>query len=267
MQRMVFSDGRLLAEFAPPLGRLIIANEQRRNAVTLAMWQAIPEAIARLDENEAVRVIIIRGKGEVAFVAGADISEFATHRADAESARAYEATNARAFAAIRNAGKPTIAMIRGFCMGGGIGIAAACDLRLAGDDAVFSVPAARLGVGYPPEAIRDIVNLVGPSRAKLLFFSARRIDHATACEFGLVDRVFPAARLDAETIALATEIAENAPLTLRAAKAAIAAICGDPGAADWAAVRARADACFDSADYTEGRTAFLEKRRPEFTGK
>ncbi|MCC2110821.1 MAG: enoyl-CoA hydratase/isomerase family protein [Hyphomicrobiales bacterium] len=266
MRRTAYAETRLFAEFDPPIGRLVIANAARRNAVNLAMWQAIPEAIRSLDEDPEIRVIIVRGEGDVAFVSGADISEFETVRADAESARAYEAANAAAFSAIRDTQKPTIAMIRGFCMGGGIGIAAACDLRFAGDDAVFAVPAARLGVGYPPEAIRDVVNLVGPSGAKSLFFTAARIDHLAALQVGLIDTVVPAAELEAETDRIAATIAENAPLTLRAAKAAIAAVAGDPAAADWQSVRALADACFDSADYAEGRTAFLEKRRPKFTG-
>lgn len=260
------ADRRIRVEVEAPIGFLVIDNPERRNAIALDMWRAIPDAIAALDAAEDVRVIVIRGAGDLAFVSGADISEFATVRRDAESARAYEAANARAFASIREAKKPTIAMIRGFCLGGGMGVAVATDLRIAADDAVFGIPAARLGVGYPPECIRDVVNAVGPMRAKELFFTARRIDAARAAAIGLVAAVHPVADLEAETRRLANEIGRNAPLTIRAAKAAIDAVAGDPAELDMAALGKLTDACFDSADFAEGRGAFLEKREPVFRG-
>ncbi|MEZ5841090.1 MAG: enoyl-CoA hydratase [Hyphomicrobiales bacterium] len=258
---------KIHAEIEAPIGWIVVDNPARRNAVDLAMWLAIPALVEALVADDRVRVIMLRGGGEQAFVAGADISEFETVRATAESARGYEASNADAFAALRHAAKPTIAMIRGFCLGGGLGLAVACDMRLSSDDAVFGIPAGRLGVGYPPEAVRDVVNLVGPSRAKDIFFTARRLDHAEAYRIGLVDRLFPAADLFEETRKLAETIAANAPLTLKAAKAAITGVAGDPLAADWAAIKALADACFDSDDYAEGRAAFLEKRSPVFRGR
>lgn len=257
------SDEHLTARIEPPFAWLLIDNPERRNAVTLSMWQAMPALLAQIEGDSRVRVLVIAGAGETAFVAGADIGEFATVRRDAASARGYEDANAAAFAAIRTTRRPTIAMIRGFCFGGGIGIAAACDLRIAADDALFSIPAARLGLAYPPAAIGDIVRLVGAARAKEMFFTARRIDHAEAHAIGLVDRVVPAAELESETRALAASIADNAPLTLVAAKAAIDAVARgestDPATA-------LADACFESADFAEGRAAFLEKRRPRFSG-
>ena len=264
--RLTTATEKLYADIESPIGWIVIANEARKNAVDLAMWQALPGLIAELVARDDVRVIVLRGAGDATFVAGADISEFETVRATAENARAYEASNAAAFDALRHADKPTIAMIRGFCLGGGVGLAAACDLRLTADDAKFGIPAARLGIGYPPEAVRDVVLLVGTAAAKDIYFTARRIDHGEAHRIGLVDRVIPADELEAATRTLCAEIAENAPLTLKAAKAAIAAISGDPAASDWAHVLAKADACFDSADYAEGRKAFLEKRRPVFRG-
>ena len=263
---LVTSDPRIKAIVEAPFGFLVFDNPERRNAVSLSMWTAIPGAIAALDADPEVRVVILRGAGDLAFVSGADISEFATVRKDAASARAYEDANAAAFAAIRLAAKPTIAMIRGFCLGGGMGVAVATDLRIAAEDAVFGIPAARLGVGYPPECIRDVVNAVGPTQAKELFFSARRIEAARAAAIGLVSAVHPVASLEAEVRAYAGDIARNAPLTIRAAKAAIGAVAGDPADFDMAKLVALTDACFDSADFTEGRSAFLEKREPTFRG-
>ncbi len=259
--------GRIVTRVESPVGWLLIDNPTRRNAVTLNMWRALPAAVASLDEDPAVRVIVVRGGGEQTFVAGADISEFDTVRRDARSARAYEAANAEAFDAIRRAVKPTLAMIRGFCLGGGLGIAAACDLRFAEAGSTFGIPAARLGVGYPPSAVRDVVNLIGPARAKDLFFSARRVGTDEALAIGLVNRLAPIDGLEVMVAGIVEEIAAGAPLTIRAAKAAIDAVAGDPGEADWNRIQALADACFDSADFAEGRTAFVEKRKPRFRGE
>ncbi|MBA5777623.1 enoyl-CoA hydratase/isomerase family protein [Stappia sp. F7233] len=259
--------GSVRTEIDGPLGWLVIDNPARRNAITLAMWREIPLAVARLAGDEAVRVIVLRGAGERTFIAGADISEFETTRKDAVSARTYEAANAAAFDALRDCAKPTIAMIRGFCLGGGLGLAMACDMRIAEEGSVFGIPAARLGVGYPPDAVRDAVKLVGPSRAKELFFTARQIGAAEALKIGLIDRIAPADGLDVEIGSLVAAISENAPLTIQAAKAAIDAVSGDPDRTDWAHVRNLAEACFDSADFAEGRRAFLEKRVPRFSGR
>ncbi len=260
-------EAAIVCRSEPPTGWLVVDNPRRRNAVSLAMWQAIPNAVGRLEKNDDVRVIVLRGAGEKTFISGADISEFETVRRDADSARAYEDANAEAFTALRRAAKPTISMIRGFCFGGGVGLAVATDIRIAADNALFSIPAARLGVGYPPEAVRDVVKLTGPSRAKDLFFGAGRISHDEAIAIGLVDRVVPADKLEPETRAFAAAIADNAPLTLRAAKAAIDAVTAEPGSVDFDHIRRLTDACFDSADFAEGRRAFLEKRRPRFQGK
>ena len=257
---------RVICEIEPPIGWLIVDNIKRRNAVSLAMWQAIPDLVRRLDDDDRVRVIILRGAGESVFVSGADISEFETVRRDADNARAYEDANADAFLALREARKPTLSMIRGFCFGGGVGLACATDMRIAADNAVFSIPAARLGVGYPSDAVRDVVKLIGPARAKDLFYTARRIAHDEALSIGFVDRVFAAEELESATTKLAMEIAANAPLTQHAAKAAIDAVTAEPGSVDATQLRVLTDACFDSADFAEGRQAFLEKRKPSFTG-
>jgi enoyl-CoA hydratase/carnithine racemase len=260
------SDARIRAEVEGPIGRLIVANPARRNAVSLDMWKAIPAAIAALEAHPDVRVIVVRGDGDLAFVSGADISEFATVRKDAASARAYEASNAEAFSAVRHVALPTIAMIRGFCLGGGMGLAVACDLRVAADDAVFGIPAARLGVGYPPDCMADVVAAVGPQRAKEMFFTARRMTAAEAQEIGLLAAVHSVEALENEVIDLALAIAHNAPLTIRAAKAAIDAVTAGTLGRDRERLVALTDACFASADFAEGRTAFLEKREAKFHG-
>jgi enoyl-CoA hydratase/carnithine racemase len=247
------------------VGTVAIDNPARRNAIDLEMWRALPEVMRALAADDRVRAIVIRGAGDGPFASGADIAEFETVRADAAGGRAYEAANEAAFWAVARAGVPVIAMVRGFCLGGGFGLGLACDLRVAGDDAVFGIPAGRLGVGYPPGAMRLVVAAVGAQAAKDLFFTARRIDAAEALRLGAVGRVAPASGLEEAVAELARTVAGNAPLTLRAAKAAIDAAAGlaDEGA-DPAAL---ADACFDSEDYREGRRAFLEKRAPVFRGR
>ncbi|MBZ6075488.1 enoyl-CoA hydratase [Microvirga puerhi] len=258
-----------LAKFALSLegavATIAIDNPSKRNAIDLQMWKALPSIMAALDGDERVRVILMRGAGNGAFTSGADISEFETVRADAAGGRLYEAANEAAFWAVAHCSKPVIAMIRGFCLGGGFGLALACDLRVAAENAVFGIPAARLGVGYPPGAMRLVTAAVGGPAARDLFYTARRIGAAEAQRLGVVQRVVPDEELETAAVGLATEIAANAPLTIRAAKAAIDDALGI-GHPNTDPVRL-ADSCFDSADAVEGRQAFLEKRRPVFTGR
>ncbi len=251
----------------PPVGWLVIDRPERKNALTKAMWGHIPGAIEEIAKDDRVRVIVLRGGGEETFIAGADISEFDTVRRDSETSRSYEHLNDLAFAALRDTEKPTLAMIRGHCLGGGLALAMACDLRLADTSARFGIPAAKLGVGYPPKSIADIVSMVGPSVAKDIFFTARRFDADEAGRLGLINRIVPPEELETRTIALAEEIARWAPLTQKAAKAAVNALSGGDFGSGTDDVQKLCDLCFDSDDFAEGRRAFMEKRSPVFRGR
>jgi enoyl-CoA hydratase/carnithine racemase len=259
-------DNRLTLTLAAGIATLAIDNGGKRNAFDLAMWQALPALTAAVAKSDA-SILVLRGASDLPFASGADVSEFATVRADAKGGRAYEAANEEAFLAISALAIPTLAVIRRWCLGGGMGLALACDLRIASDDTQFGIPAGRLGVGYPPGAMAMLVSVLGPTLAKDLFFTARRVDAAEALQRGLVQHVVVDDELDMASMSLAQTIAANAPLTLRAAKAAINAAAQGGDAKALPHIRKLAEACFDSADYAEGRSAFLEKREPRFTGR
>jgi enoyl-CoA hydratase/carnithine racemase len=257
---------RLYALIENTVASVIISAPERRNCVDLATWKAFPALFASLETDPTIRCIILRGEGSQAFCAGADISEFETARATSEGSRSYELENVRAFEAVSQISKPVIAMIHGFCFGAGVGLAAACDIRMAADDALFAIPAAVLGVGYPPTAIKSLVALMGPEPVRHLFYTAGRLDAMKAHEMGLVGEVVPKAALENRVTDLAKTISSGAPLTISAAKRAIDAAAGLPGALDNIALQALADACFQSEDYAEGRSAFRDKRKPLFKG-
>lgn len=242
----------------------VLNRPERRNALNASMWAAIPPVMRALDHHPGVRVIVIRGAGAEAFAAGADISEFGAARQDSRAAADYEALNGAAFAAIRGAAKPVIAMIQGYCFGGGLAMALACDLRVADASAVFSLPPARLGLAYPLDGLRDLVATVGAARAKEMLFTARRLTADQALAIGLIDRL--AGGAEAETRQLCDSIAEGAPMTVAHAKRAIDLIAGRPGHVSEETVNDLAAHCFNSADYAEGRAAFAEKRKPAFRG-
>lgn len=249
------------------IGWMIFNNPQRHNAMSLDMWEAVPEIMADFAEDDEVRVIVLRGAGERAFVSGADISEFEKVRSSREETIAYDRKGDVAMASIFNSPKPTIAMVNGYCMGGGAAIAISCDLRMASDKSRFGIPAAKLGVGYQFPGIRKLMDLVGPSFTKEIFFTGRQFSAEEALAMGLVNRVLPAAQLEGYVVETAGTIAGNAPLTINAVKATVAELGKDPDQRDLVKTEALVAACFDSEDYAEGRTAFMEKRPPNFKGR
>ena len=258
--------GRIRVEKEGSVGWIVFDHPERRNAISVAMWQALPGLVRDLADDPEVRVVAMRGAGETAFVSGADISEFESARTGA-SADDYNQRNAKGLVALSALEKPLIASIHGFCVGGGCALALCADLRYAADDAVFAIPAARLGLGYPMLGIDALARLVGPSRAKEIFFTARRFGADEAFAMGLVNAVLPKADLDAHVRGVAEQIGANAPLTIRAAKLAIDELRRDPAERDHAKVHDAVRACFESEDYKEGVRAFLEKRKPRFEGR
>jgi enoyl-CoA hydratase len=261
------TDASLSAEKEGPIGWMIFNNPGRRNAVTYEMWAAMPGILADFAADPNVRVAILRGGGDQTFISGADISQFEAKRSTPEDMAAYNRTLAQANDALIQLQKPTIAMVRGHCIGGGLGIALCCDLRIAADDARFGIPAARLGLGYAYEGVKRLVDLVGPSFAKEVFYTARQFDAGEALTMGLVNRVVPAAELETFTREYSARIAGNAPLTIKAVKLSADMAVAETGEKDLRVARDAVDACNHSEDYREGRRAFLEKRRPQFKGR
>lgn len=267
MKTIQLETGRMLAHVEDGIGWMTFNQPEKRNAISYDMWVAIPGIVAAFASDDEVRVVVMKGAGDKAFVSGADISEFEEKRGTTDAIEVYERAIAAAHVALKGLEKPLIAMIRGFCVGGGMAISLAADIRVTADDGQFAIPAARLGLGYGYRGIKDLMQLVGPSHAKEIFFTARRFSAQEAKEMGLVNRVVPAADLEKSAKELAAMIAGNAPLTVRAVKAAVGEGLKDPVERDLERVEALVAECFASEDYVEGRRAFMEKRRPQFKGR
>jgi len=266
MNTMVQTD-KMLSRKERHVGYVIFNNPERRNAVSLEMWEATARILDDFGQDNDVRVVVLTGAGDKAFVSGADISRFESERANEEAIARYNQTVERANAAIYDYSKPTIAMIRGFCIGGGVGLALCCDLRICSDDSRFAIPAAKLGLGYPFHGLKKLVDVVGPSFAKEIFYTARQFDAEEARAMGLVNRVVKADELEAYVKKYADTIGENAPMTIATTKFIIGEVVKDESKRDLAKCAAMVKKCFESNDYTEGRRAFMEKRTPVFTGR
>ncbi|MBI2764946.1 MAG: enoyl-CoA hydratase/isomerase family protein [Chloroflexi bacterium] len=264
---MKLSTEKVLAEVDGSIGWLTFNQPERRNAMSMAMWQGMGDALEAFQNDEDVRVVVMRGAGGKAFVSGADISEFDAHRASADQKHVYGAATAHGNRWLRQLDKPLVAMIQGFCIGGGLAIALSADVRIATPESVFGIPAARLGLGYDYGGAAALARLVGPSVARDIFFSARFLPADEALRTGLINRIVPVNELETEVRHYAAKIAANAPLTVRAAKVALREWERDPADRDLEHVEALVNACFDSEDYKEGRRAFAAKRPPVFRGR
>jgi enoyl-CoA hydratase/carnithine racemase len=257
--------GRVYSYRAESVGWIVLDNPRKHNAISLAMWRSLVDALASFEEDSTVRCVAICGEGDKSFCAGADVAE----KQGVDATQTAEDTRlALASLGTLNAfPKPVLAMISGYCLGAGLAIALACDLRLAGSGASFGIPAAKLGLAYNYSEIKRLTDLIGAARAKQMIFTADRISAERALQIGLVNEVVPANELRAFVTDMANRIAANAPLTITAAKHAIATAVGDPPGRDVAACDVRARACLASEDYAEGRRAFRERRPPVFQGR
>ena len=257
---------KMLSRKESGVGYLIFNNPERHNAVSLEMWDAASEILADFASDKSIRVVVLTGAGGKAFVSGADISKFESERATLEATRHYNATVEKAYAGIQDFPKPTIAMIRGYCIGGGLGLATCCDLRICSDNSRFAVPAAKLGLGYSYAGLRRLCDIVGPAFAREIFFTARQFDTEEARIMGLVNRVVPGAELESYVKNYAETIAANAPLTVKAVKYIVGEVMKDESKRNLARCTELVEQCFASKDFIEGRRAFMEKRKPSFTG-
>jgi enoyl-CoA hydratase len=266
MSTMELAEGKILASSADGVGRIVFNQPEKRNAMSVAMWTGMGEALEMFAEDAAVRCVILQGAGDKAFVSGADISQFEKVRNNADAQAEYDKLTSAGRARLSAYKKPVIAQIRGFCMGGGLGIAMSTDIRIASDDSQFGIPAAKLGIAYGFDMVRALVDLVGPAHAHMILMTGERFDAKEAERFGLVNKVVPVAELEATVAKLAATMANNAPLSLLTNKQTVKQVLMDRADRDMDAYRKALAACFDSADYKEGRRAFMEKRKPAFTG-
>jgi enoyl-CoA hydratase/carnithine racemase len=249
------------------VGYVIFNNPERRNAMSLEMWEACTRLMNAYAKNDSIRVVVLAGAGDKAFVAGADISKFGDERASEEGVKKYNEAVEAAYVSVHEFPKPTIAMIRGFCVGGGMGLASCCDLRICSEDARFAVPAAKLGLGYGYPGVKRLMDVVGPSFTKEIFFTARLFEAMEAVEMGLVNRIVENHELEFFVKNYAATIAGNAPLTVDSIKFIVGEACKDESQRDMKRCDDVVQACFKSADYEEGRAAFMEKRKPVFKGR
>lgn len=259
--------GRVTGAAEGVIGWVTFDRPHRHNAMSYEMWKALPEVLAAHEADPQVKAIVLRGAGEKAFISGADISQFEDRRASAAANEDYRSVATRAFTSLRDTPKPTIAMIRGYCIGGGLAIALCCDLRIAADDARMGIPAAKLGLGYAQDGVKRLIDVVGPAYAKEILFTGRNYFAEEAWQIGLVNRIVPIDALTDDVRATAETIGGNAPLTIAAAKLAVNETLLPADEQNLDAVTAAIERCFDSEDFAEGRKAFAEKRKPVFKGR
>ncbi|HET8997771.1 MAG TPA: enoyl-CoA hydratase [Acetobacteraceae bacterium] len=262
-----YAGGKMLAAKDAGVGLVTFNQPEKRNAMSIEMWQGLSEILDEFREDSSVRVVVMTGAGNKAFVSGADISQFEKNRSNADAQQEYDRLTTGGRTKLTQFPKPVIARIRGFCLGGGLALAMSTDIRIAGADSQFGIPAARLSIAYAPESVRKLIDLVGPAHARMILYSARRIDGAEAERIGLINKMVPDEALDDHVMDLARTIADNAPLSIAASKLTINELLKDESQRNTGAMREQMDICFNSADYKEGRTAFMEKRAPRWQGR
>jgi len=262
-----YADGKMLAVKDGGIGFITFNQPEKRNAMSVEMWQGLEEILDDFREDSGVRVVIMNGAGGKAFVSGADISQFEKRRANADAQEEYARLTSGGRARLANFPKPSIAAIQGFCLGGGLAIAMQTDLRIASANSQFGIPAARLGIAYAFDGLRTLVQLVGPAHARMILYTGTRMGAEEAARIGLINKVVPEESLTDTVLELARTIAGNAPLSIAANKLCIDNILKDPADRDFAAIARAGRTCLDSEDYREGRTAFMEKRQPRFQGR
>lgn len=257
---------KMLSTIEGSIGYLIFNNPEKHNAVSLEMWDATDTILDAFESDPNVRVVVLTGAGGKSFVSGADISKFEKERGSADATKHYNARIRAIYERIDQFPKPTIAQVDGYCIGGGLNLAVCCDIRICSSKSKFAMPAAKLALGYPFPAIQRLINAIGPSNAKYLMFTAERIDAETAYRMGFVQAVHDESTLEQEVASLASQIGNNAPLTVKAMKYIATQVLSEPQYRNLDQCDALVDACFTSDDYKEGRTAFMEKRAPQFKG-
>ncbi|MGR3321542.1 MAG: enoyl-CoA hydratase [Pseudooceanicola sp.] len=267
MRDLETSTPKILAAKDDCIGWLTFNQPEKRNAMSLEMWQAAGEVLEAFADDDEVRVVVLQGAGDKAFISGADISQFDELRGSAQASADYNRIAGTARKQLATIEKPVIARIRGFCMGGGLGLALQADLRIASDDSQFGIPAAKLSIVYPYDGIRALSALIGPGNAKKLLFTGFRYPAAEALRMGLIEEMTTVADLDETVLKYARAIADNAPLSVRGTKLTVRELARDEAERDLETLARLGREAMDSADYAEGRRAFMEKRKPRFTGR
>jgi enoyl-CoA hydratase len=262
-----YANGKMLAARDGGIGLVTFNQPEKRNAMSMEMWIGLGEILNGFEADDTISVVVLSGAGDKAFVSGADISQFEKNRHDAASQKEYDRLTGIGREKFHNFSKPIVAKIRGFCMGGGLAIAMATDLRIGTPDSQFGIPAARLSIAYAPDSVKRLIDLVGPAHARMILYTARRIDGREAERIGLINQCVPVEQLDETVMGIARTISENAPLSVRASKMTINEMLKDESQRDMQALKDIGERCFNSADFKEGRTAFMEKRPPRFVGR
>jgi enoyl-CoA hydratase len=257
---------KMLSRVEEGVGYITFNNPEKHNAVSIEMWDALEKILDEFRSSKDIRVIVLNGAGGKSFVSGADISKFDKERSSKEAVLSYNKRTQKVYELLETFPKPTIAMIDGYCIGGGLNLAVCCDIRICSEKSKFAMPAAKLSLGYPFSSIKRLFDVMGPGMAKHFMFTAEKISASEALACGLVQKLVSEENIETYVRDYALTISHNAPLTIKAMKQIGIEILKNPDERDLLLCEQLASACFDSEDYKEGRKAFMEKRKPNFKG-